>query len=306
MADNVIPGAEVFRFKDLELHGNLVSASYTRHRRIAVHEFLKRDGGQTEDMGREPFRVQIAVTFVGDDFRAQLTALAASLDRDPNGRFVDPLFGEFPATCEGFDRALLDIDRAVNAITVPLSFIENNVDARLSASQSRGASTAAQSVTEGVTTFDEVVADFTSAATACAALSDAATDYAAAALDSVIESSIDPSLTTRLGLIAGLTEAAQAALVLSAGSDVLAYDAIVASEMVSAACVDLQQAILDSRPPMGRYTVPTLTHIAALAQYFYGIGGLSRIDEILANNPDLGNPAAIPGGTVLVMAQPTV
>lgn len=306
MPDNVIPGAEFFKFKGLDLHANLVSANYTRKRRIAVHEYLKRDGGQTEDMGREPFRVQLAVTFVGPDFRAEATRLAASIDQNPNGQFVDPLFGEFPATCEGFDRALLEPDRTVNSITLPLSFVENNVDARLSASQSQGASTAAQAVTEQVESFDEIVAEFAAAATATAALSDAAAAYATAALDAFIETAIDPSLTTRLGEIAGLTEAAQAALVTAAGSEVFACDALVASEMVAAACASLQQAILDARPPMGRYTVPTLTHVVALAQYFYGNEGLARVDEILANNPDVADPSAIEAGTVLVMAQPTV
>ena len=60
-------------------------------------------------------------------------------------------------------------------------------------------------------------------------------------------------------------------------------------------------------PKLITHSVPSMTHIAVLATRLYGSDGLSRIDEILANNPGaIPNPAAIEAGTLLRVAPRTV
>jgi len=129
MGTNRIPGGDIFRFKGLELHGFLTSTSDNCKPRLAVHEFLKRDGGRVEYMGRGVDRHRFQIVFVGQDARTRYQAFYQSVSADPRGDLVHPLLGQRRVVCEGWEGAALDISTATNSITVPVSFVEDNLDA---------------------------------------------------------------------------------------------------------------------------------------------------------------------------------
>lgn len=128
MGTNRIPGGDVFKFKGMELHGYLASTSDSCKPRLAVHEFLKRDGGRVEFMGRGVDRFRFQVNFVGQDARTRYQAFYQSVASDPRGTLVHPLLGQRKVVCEGWEGAALDLATATNSITVPVSFVEDSLD----------------------------------------------------------------------------------------------------------------------------------------------------------------------------------
>src|SRR6059058_5762319 len=59
-------------------------------RRIALHEFPKRDTPYAEDMGRKAKRFTVSAYVIGPDFEDQRDALIAQFEREGSGRLVLP------------------------------------------------------------------------------------------------------------------------------------------------------------------------------------------------------------------------
>jgi prophage DNA circulation protein len=59
-------------------------------RRIALHEFPKKDKPYSEDMGRKARRFTIAAYVIGPDFEDQRDALIEQFEAEGNGRLVLP------------------------------------------------------------------------------------------------------------------------------------------------------------------------------------------------------------------------
>jgi prophage DNA circulation protein len=302
MPDNVLTGSNIASFKGIELHRYLVSFTDSRGPRVIVHEFPKRDGARQEVMGRRPHRTDWQLTFTGPHWIATLRQLVASIDADPSGLLVHPIYGQMQVVCQGFDRALVNLPEATDTISVPLVFVEDD-QALDDTTVSQGIGAQQQNVTSAVADFQAAAAPYAAADTkaATAALASAAIEYATAAAASA-QGAIDASLDAKLAAVALGTQAAIDAISvdpLGLGAAAI-YDALAAAEVVYAACQDLADAVMAARPPVIEFIVPGTTSIAVLAADRYGRDAISRIDQILSLN-SLPEPTSIPAGTRLLL-----
>ncbi|MCJ2067749.1 DNA circularization N-terminal domain-containing protein [Methylobacterium sp. J-030] len=71
-------------------------------RRIALHEFPKRDTPYAEDMGRRARRFPVTGYIVDEDYIPQRDALIAALEAGGGGTLVHPTLGTFRVACDGF------------------------------------------------------------------------------------------------------------------------------------------------------------------------------------------------------------
>jgi prophage DNA circulation protein len=244
----------------------------------------------------------MATDFTGPNWIRTLKQLVSAIDADPSGLLVHPIYGQMQVVCQGFDRASVNIPEATDTISVPLVFVEDTpaLDSTVAA---QGVGALQQNVTSAVADLQTATAPYNapSTATAVETLSDAATTYAAAAAASA-EGPIDASLDSQLATVALTTQAAISAI----ASDPLGvrtaaiYDALAAAEVVYAACQDLADAVVASRPPAIEFIVPGPTSIAVLAAERYGSDAINRIDEILSLNV-IPTPTSIPAGTKLIL-----
>ena len=71
-------------------------------RRIALHEFPKRDTPYAEDMGRRARRFPVTGYIVDADYIPERDALIAALEAGGGGTLVHPTLGTFRVVCDGF------------------------------------------------------------------------------------------------------------------------------------------------------------------------------------------------------------
>jgi prophage DNA circulation protein len=302
LAPNALTGSSIASFKGIELHRYLVSFTDSRGPRVVEHTFPKRDGAKQEVMGRRPHRTEWSLTFTGPNFIPTLKQLVASIDADPSGLLVHPIYGQMQVVCQGFDRSTVNLPEATDTISVPLVFVEDD-QALDDTSVNQGVGAQQQNVISAVADFQGAAAPYSAPASvaASAALASAANDYATAAAASA-QGAVDPSLETKLGAVAFGTQAAIAAISvdpLGAGTAAI-YDALAAAEVVYSVCQDLADAVVAARPPVIELILPGTTSIALLAADRYGKDAIGRIDEILSLN-NIPDPTAIPAGTKLLL-----
>lgn len=331
---SVLTGAEAASFKGISINAQLVEWTDTRQYRHAVHEFLKVDGAKVEPMGRRPFSCRMNLFFVGPNWRADLTKFLSSVDRDPTGVLVHPAFGSIDAFCQGTEGGSMNVENARDMYVLPVSFIENNVNQRLTETLGQGVP-AAQQNTSSMSQSLMLAMDRLQGAVAKASIStfvDSVTEYVLlTALSTFVSVSQDvtgtvfgtdaPSMDQQLAIVRDNANSAKAAIIADPTSGVSAaalaagtasatartYEMIALVEQTFAACLELDAAIRKNKPVLQKYTVPGMMHIGTLAGIFYGSDGPSRIPEILVNNRGkIPTPAAIRKGTVLLMAPPTV
>ncbi|AWN43170.1 DNA circularization N-terminal domain-containing protein [Methylobacterium durans] len=72
-------------------------------RRVALHEFAKRDDPYAEDMGRRAIRNAVTAYLVGPDYLDDRDILIESLDAEGPGLLIHPTLGEFDVVCDGFN-----------------------------------------------------------------------------------------------------------------------------------------------------------------------------------------------------------
>ena len=122
MADTVLTDAKAFRFKDMDLSGNLVAWNDKIGIRLAGHQYLKRDGAEQEHMGAEPGRFSMRLCFLGATWAKQYLAFVASIRKDPKGQMVHPLFGTLRVACEGIPDAAVTPGTERDSINLAVSF----------------------------------------------------------------------------------------------------------------------------------------------------------------------------------------
>lgn len=71
-------------------------------RRVALHEFPKRDTPYAEDMGRRARRFPCTGYIVDEDYIPERDALIAALEAGGPGTLVHPTLGAFRVVCDGF------------------------------------------------------------------------------------------------------------------------------------------------------------------------------------------------------------
>jgi prophage DNA circulation protein len=306
MAD-VLTGVSSFRWKDLDLAGNLVSWNDTIRVRLAAHVYLKRTGAEIEPMGAEPGHFTMRLCFLGSDWAKQYRAFVGSVRKDPRGQMVHPLLGTMRVACEGISDAAVTPGSERDSINLTVSFIEDQVDTTLANDQFPGPAAKQGQVSKLATQVTSAIATYATAITAGVALTGAAISFAADAAASASSNTPDPSLEQQLAAVATNAASAIAALLSdpAAVTDASSYDAISLVEQLYAACLALADAVAASKPIIVEYVVPGTTDIATLAAKLYGPDAFDRLDEILTLNR-IANPFAIPAGTVLRVATPTL
>lgn len=71
-------------------------------RRIALHEFPKKDTPYSEDMGRKARRLSVSAYLLGPFYTADRDALIAACEQEGPGTFVHPTLGSMQAVCDGY------------------------------------------------------------------------------------------------------------------------------------------------------------------------------------------------------------
>lgn len=319
---NVLPSGTVeLEFKGIRLHGYTTDLSDDIQWRVAVHEFDRRDGAQTENMGRAPWQCRITLVFVGTDAFLDAQALILALEINPSGLFVHPIYGSRQATCSGTQGAKLTANEA-NTYTLPVTFIENILDASVIGEQSQGVAAKAQAVTAQAAVVSQYVSStqnpsipavnpllvaalIPGAASQVNALATAATAFAANATTSAATGAVDSSLLLSLNAMPTQTAVAIAAL-RAASTMPEVTDAVMSCEVLLALCSAAGDALLAQRPPLGGWTVPGDMTLMAIAEQFYGGDAMARIGAIEADNPNILGLVLIPAGTSLKLAPATV
>jgi prophage DNA circulation protein len=308
---SLIAGAKAITFKGIDITRYVASWQDDRQPAVAIHEYLKRDGGEAEHMGRKPHKVKFSLAFVGASDIEAYKRLQKSIDEDPRGALVHPIHGSMRVCCQGFTGAGMDVENAVNLYNVPLEFIEDAVDTKATADERIGPAARENQVRTLNTQMLTIASRFAAAATAINTFSAAVLSYAVSAVSSALSTTPDPALPGELASLRTYCEDARAAVLAdesdeTANTDAAKYPALVAIEQVYDACTLLDDSVKELRPKLTVYTVPMTIPLMTLAAQFYKRDAQTRADEIRLNNPGkIKNPAAIPAGTQLLMATPT-
>ncbi|SER56944.1 DNA circularisation protein N-terminus [Faunimonas pinastri] len=72
-------------------------------RRVALHEFPKRDTPYAEDMGRAAKRVTISAYCIGPYYLDDRDALITALEQEGSGLLIHPSLGEETVVCVGYN-----------------------------------------------------------------------------------------------------------------------------------------------------------------------------------------------------------
>jgi prophage DNA circulation protein len=310
MPKSVVADFQGCSFKGIDLSRFITDWKDTRQFALSIHRYWKRDGGDVEVLGRKPHQAKVTLAYAGTTWRKDWLPFAASLDADPSGPLVHPVYGQMPAVCEGFADATMNIEFASNIYIVPLTFIEDQVDAALS-SQSRDPSTLNQQAQQHGAALLQRAPQQGPIYNSILQYVTTALGYVEAAVATVEQAlSYGRTLDAQLERVQTSALAARGAVRAdpATGSDSERYAMLALVEQLFDDCVQLSLAVgAATAPVLITYVVPSTTHIATLATRFYGADGLSRIPEIMANNAGrIPNPAAIARGTELSMAPPTL
>lgn len=131
-------------------------------RDVATYTYPYIDGGDTEDMGRQPRRFSMTAVFFGELYDVQLEAFLTLLDQPGPGELMHPVYGSIPAA------QLLSHDvnhdaNEPNYATVQLSFIEHKDSNSFFADASNGLDAAranaamALAWTRAISNFGEII-----------------------------------------------------------------------------------------------------------------------------------------------------
>jgi len=93
-------------------------------RAISVAEVPYVDGGTTEDLGGKPRPISLQAVFFGDDYKARLDQLLASLSQPGPGELVHPVFGVI-ARAQFVSGDVAHQAGEIDSCTVSLEFIES-------------------------------------------------------------------------------------------------------------------------------------------------------------------------------------
>ncbi len=118
--DSLRPGS----FRGVAFHTEDRSAKTGR--RIALHEYPKRDSPFPEDMGKDTRKFSVKVYLVGEDYMSARERLMQACEQAGPGRFVDYWRGEIQVVCEACD--LQEHNHQGRYCTFSLSFIEAGED----------------------------------------------------------------------------------------------------------------------------------------------------------------------------------
>lgn len=111
-------------FRGVQFHCEDRSAKTGR--RIALHEYPKRDAPFPEDMGKDTRKFTVKAYLVGETYMAAREALFSACEQSGPGRYVDYWRGEMQVVCESCD--LHEVNHQGRYCAFSLSFVEAGED----------------------------------------------------------------------------------------------------------------------------------------------------------------------------------
>ena len=291
----------------MSLAGNLLAWNDRVGVRLAVHQYLKRDGAEVEPMGAEPMRFTMRLCFLGVAWAKQYRAFVESIRADPRGELVHPILGTIRVACEGVQDAAVVPGSERDSIAVTVGFVEDSVDAIVQAERFPGPTAQAARVQNLAVGLVDTVAGLVVAAGVVQTFVGYALTFAASARQMFESGESNPSVDQQLEAAGVSADAATAAVLVdttTTTSNAERYEALQLIQQLYAAALTLMLSIAASRPALVTYVVPLDTNVTSLVATLYGADGLSRVDEVLRLNrvPD---PFRIPAGTRLQVPTPT-
>jgi prophage DNA circulation protein len=195
---------QAFSWQGRLLQGYLLSFSGSSPRRVAAHEFLKRDGARQEDMGRGPRRLEVQLIFTGPTCAKDAAEFSTAAHADPVGSLVHPTAGQWLSFCTG-PQYEVDFARAIDEIRLRVAFVETQTDAAVTAAiDTPNVASAAQQATSALAKVDSALATFAGAL--ALARAQAAVGQAMGAVDRVLDAvdTLAAPLDTVRGMLASI------------------------------------------------------------------------------------------------------
>lgn len=298
---NQLTGSQIAKFKTIELHKVLKQITDSRGPRKVTHMFPYRDGAKQEVLGRRPHRTEWLVTFTGPNWLVDFLELANSIDDNPGGILIHPIYGQMQVVCEGFDRASVSIPDALDTIDVPLAFVEDQVD--LGIQQQATTATLQQNVNNFGTALLGELASYLTALPSGQDMVDQSNTYAAAAFESASSGIVDSSLQAQLdavGAQCALVEEAILADPAGAGS-ALIYDALAAAEVLYVSCLLLADEVALETLGFQLHVVQGEASLAIILANIFGSIAITKYDQALRLNSTLLDPTRVPIGFNLIL-----
>ena len=268
MSQSVISDFQGCSFKGTDLSRFVTDWKDTRQFALAPHRYWMRDGADVEVLGRKPHEAKVTLAYAGPTWRKDWLPLAASLDEDPSGPLVHPVYGQMPAVCQGFAEATMNVELAANLYIVPLVFVEDQIDASLQAQANDPSVAADRTQKHGAALLKRAPKQGPVAGSILRYVT-TALGYVEAAVAAGQEAmSYGRLLTAQLERVEATAVAARDAVASDpvAGADPSSYDTIAIIEQLYDDCAQLSVAAsLASAPALVMYVVPSTTHIAVLA-----------------------------------------
>lgn len=314
MPPNRLVGSHVAEFwpdndhgEPIALHKYLQTSQDQLKPRIAVHEFLKVDGGEVELMGNAPNTYRFLINYVGGDWRDRYFNLVARLQRSPKGLLVHPVFSGIKVAWSGIEGASIDVATGTNAVSIPITFVEDAIDTNRTAGQDNDFAAFLDELFAAIASIAVTSSPFSSAATAVALLTTTSAELGRALIAANTGATDAPGIDRQLADVGSACNEAIAALEADP-ANVAAADAqpsVTDCERIYAASIDAVAAYRASKPPLVDYTVAVDTDVLTLASLLYGPDASARVEEILSLNR-IANPYRITAGTVLTLSSPTL
>lgn len=314
-----VTSAETFKFKNTTLHGVLLSWSASGGMRIANHEYIKRNGGETEPQGARQDAYTFRCILMGEDCGDRLIAIIADFKAEPRGDLIHPRLKRKKACWESWE-ANEDPTAACDQIEFTLTFREDNADQAVSEAsrptvQERAAIAqgAADELTrEQALRYVDVVATAITVSTAlAAALSRTVSAFIFAATEAAQTQVLDPGLEDLLGRVEKsrdtLLASLPAIIAFTLEPDIALTPQRTQAYLCSAYCIELYLAVKALAPPVVPFPVPAPMSLRSVAVVLYGPLAQNRMPMLQQLNPGMRYPNWLPTGTILnVLAPPSL
>lgn len=323
ISPSVLTAAQDFVFTTkggarLSLNGVLASWNDAIRVRLAVHEYLKRDGGEVEPMGAAPGRWSFRCSFIGADCTTRYRNLVATVRREPRGEIVHPRLGSVKVGCEGIQSSE-DPGSMIDVIDFVIDFVEDAVDTAVVTDDEVGpqirateARQWAEFATSAIAKINgEHIANMVwSALVASQANYDDHVQSFATRVDDATQTDAPlPDLEKLLGNIKELRDETLTdltkILVYTRESDVSLTQIRTAIYLAYAACLQAYNGLIAEKPPIVVFTVPTAMPLTVIAVRIYGRDARLKMQEIMTLNR-IQTPYWIPQGTKLRVVAPVI
>lgn len=308
--------AETFKFKDVTLHGVLMTWSASGGMRIANHEYIKRNGGETEPQGARQDAFTFRCVLMGEDCGKRLQTIISNFKAEPRGDLIHPRMGRKKACWESWE-ANEDPTAACDQIEFSLTFREDNADQAVSEAsrptvQERAALAQGASddlLAANALKYVDVVATAITVSTALAqALARRVSAFIFAATEAAQTQVLDPGLEDLLGRVGSARDVYLASLpaiiAFTLEPDIALTPLRTQSYLCAAYCIELYLAVKALAPPVVPFPVPAPLSMRSVSVLLYGPLGRARLPMLQQLNPGLRFPHCLPTGTVLNVLAP--